>query len=77
MTRVEIGTFPVVNGEIFTVGDDFAAAMLQQATREADRAKAEAERVRLAAAAEQARAQNTRRARTMRRVKRALKCLSR
>jgi hypothetical protein len=77
MTRrlIEIGTFPVVNGEIFVVGDDFADRMIEAANRKADDERAEAERKQKAAALDAERARRTKLARTRRRLKRALSWL--
>jgi hypothetical protein len=73
---IEIGTFPVVNGEIFVVGDDFADKMVKAANRKADDERAEAERQRQAQAADAERAMRTRKARAARQLRRALRiCL--
>jgi hypothetical protein len=72
---VEIGTFPVVNGEIFVIGDDVVASMLNEASRKADAARAEAERARQAAARDVERVRRTRLARSRQRLKRALSWL--
>jgi copper oxidase (laccase) domain-containing protein len=72
---VEIGTFPVANGEIFVVGDDVVASMLNEASRKADAARAEEERRQKAAAIDIERVRRTKLARARKRLKRALSWL--
>ena len=68
---VEVGTFPTAS-VIFVDGDDPARLMLRDAGARLDRERAEAEKARLAQAADGERVRNTARARSMRRLRRAL-----
>ncbi len=77
MTMRAIGTFPAGYAETFTAGDDPVAVLLREAIAKADRERAEAERIRLAAIADAERAKRTRRARAMRRLGKALNVLAR
>jgi hypothetical protein len=78
MTRrlVEIGTFPVVDGEIFNIGDDVVRAMLRDADRKVEVERAEEAQRQKAAIADLARIKATRGAMAVRRLRKVLRlCL--
>ena len=68
---VYVGTFPTADA-IFIDGVDPARHLLDEASAALDRARADEEQARRAAIADIERAKNTRKARAMRRLKRAL-----
>jgi hypothetical protein len=71
---IEIGVLPTGYADTFVAGGvDPVAAMIADAIRKDDLAKAEAERIRLAAIADIERARRTRAARSRRRLTRVLR----
>jgi hypothetical protein len=76
--RVFVGYLPTADAVFVGEGEvDPVARLLADANAKLDTEKAETERVRLAALADIERAKNTRRARAMRRLTRALKLFRR
>lgn len=72
--KILIGVIPT-GQDVHLFGEDIAAAarMLDDANRRADLARAEEERARLSAIADAGRLANTRKARNVRRLRRALR----
>jgi hypothetical protein len=76
--RIIVGLLPTAGATYVGEGqEDPVAVMIREAGAELDRQRAAEERLRLAAIADAARLANTRRARTMRRLNRALKAFAR
>jgi hypothetical protein len=72
---IEIGTFPIAN-EVFNVGDDVIAALLREADRKLEVEREDEARQRQAAIADVERVKATRRARSMRHIRKVLRlCL--
>jgi hypothetical protein len=74
---IEIGTFPSGFDATFIDGRDPVAVALDDATARLDAEKAEAERTRLAQAADVERVQRTKRAKVMRKLGKVLKMVAR
>jgi hypothetical protein len=75
--RVFIGTLPAGYDDVFVDGADPFAAMIAEGNAALDAARASEEKARLSAIADAGRLRNTRRARTRRRLARALTMLMR
>jgi hypothetical protein len=72
---IEIGILPTGYGETFTDGPDPLAVMLREGNARLDRERQAEAKAKAAKLADEARERNTRRARAMRRLGKALKFL--